>query len=98
MDNFASADTLIDADYDRVIAINLTVPIKLIRAALPHLKETGGGAIVNVARIAGTSGGTSGIAYTASKHGLVSLECSFLLDLSFKNIFYRSKTTTDYHN
>jgi NAD(P)-dependent dehydrogenase (short-subunit alcohol dehydrogenase family) len=37
------------------------------------MKEQKSGSIVNVASKAGMSGASSGIAYTASKHGLVSI-------------------------
>lgn len=54
------------------MAINLTVPVRLMTAVLPLMKEQKKGAIVNVASKAAVSGAAAGIAYTASKHGLVS--------------------------
>lgn len=54
------------------MAINLTVPVRLMTAVLPLMKEQKKGAIVNVASKAAISGAAAGIAYTASKHGLVS--------------------------
>jgi NAD(P)-dependent dehydrogenase (short-subunit alcohol dehydrogenase family) len=55
-------------DWDRVIAVNLTGAFNGIRAVLPHMRARGGGAIVNIASIAGqriSFGGTAN--YTASK-------------------------------
>jgi NAD(P)-dependent dehydrogenase (short-subunit alcohol dehydrogenase family) len=72
-DGWSSADTLQDKEWERVMAVNLTVPIRLMRAVLPTMKEQKSGSIVNVASKAGLSGASSGIAYTASKHGLVLL-------------------------
>lgn len=73
MDNESSVDTLTDEDWDRVIAVNLTAPVKLMRAVLHIMKaQGGGGSIVNVSSKAGTSGASAGVAYTSSKHGLVS--------------------------
>lgn len=72
MDTNNSVDTLTDALWDRCIAVNLTAPVKLMRAAVPHMIKAGGGSIVNVASKAGMSGAAAGVAYTASKHGLVS--------------------------
>lgn len=72
-DGWSSADTLQDEEWEKVIAINLTVPIRLMKAVLPAMKEQKGGSIVNVSSKAGMSGASAGIAYTASKHGLVSL-------------------------
>lgn len=70
MDNSASADTLDDETWERNIEINLTSPVKLMRAVLPSMKAQGYGSIVNVSTKAGNSGAVSGIAYSAAKHGL----------------------------
>lgn len=62
------------ADWDRVIAVNLTGAFNGIQAVLPFMRSRGGGAIVNVASIAGqriSFGGTAN--YTASKAGLLGL-------------------------
>jgi 3-oxoacyl-[acyl-carrier protein] reductase len=61
-------------DWDRVISVNLTGAFNGIQAVLPHLRARGGGAIVNVASIAGVRisfGGTAN--YSASKAGLLGL-------------------------
>lgn len=70
-DGWSSADTIQDEEWERVISINLTVPIRMMRAVLPAMKEQKGGSIINVASKAGISGASAGIAYTSSKHGLV---------------------------
>ncbi|RDW94673.1 hypothetical protein BP5796_00436 [Coleophoma crateriformis] len=70
-DAFAAADTFTDAEFTRVMAINLTVPLHLMRAVLPVMKEQKSGAIVNVASKSALSGAAAGVAYTASKHGLL---------------------------
>jgi NAD(P)-dependent dehydrogenase (short-subunit alcohol dehydrogenase family) len=71
MDTNNSVDTLDDAMWDRVIAINLTAPVKLCRAVIHTMLRQGSGSIVNVASKAGISGSASGVAYTSSKHGIV---------------------------
>jgi len=71
MDTNNSVDTLSDELWERCIAVNLTAPVKLMRAVVPHMIKSGGGSIVNVASKAGISGAVAGVAYTASKHGLV---------------------------
>jgi len=61
-------------DWDRVIAVNLTGAFNGIQTVLPHMRRRGGGAIVNVASIAGqriSFGGTAN--YSASKAGLLGL-------------------------
>ncbi|KAK4167611.1 hypothetical protein QBC43DRAFT_311088 [Cladorrhinum sp. PSN259] len=71
MDNFSSADAVSDQMWQKVMAVNLTVPVMMMRSVLPHMKEHKDGVIVNVASTAGTSGAVAGVAYTASKHGLL---------------------------
>jgi NAD(P)-dependent dehydrogenase (short-subunit alcohol dehydrogenase family) len=70
MDKFASADTVQESDWDRVIMINLTVPVRMMKAVLGQMKEQKSGVIVNVGSHASHSGASAGVAYTASKHGL----------------------------
>src|SRR5205085_9968870 len=62
------------ADWDRVVAVNLRGPFNGTQAVIPHMKARGGGAIVNVASVAGrriSFGG--GANYSASKAGLLGL-------------------------
>jgi NAD(P)-dependent dehydrogenase (short-subunit alcohol dehydrogenase family) len=62
------------ADWDRIMAVNLRGPFNGTQAVIPHMKTRGGGAIVNVASVAGrriSFGG--GANYTASKAGLLGL-------------------------
>ncbi|MFJ4172737.1 SDR family NAD(P)-dependent oxidoreductase [Microbacterium sp. NPDC089696] len=70
-DDFSPAGETTDAVWDRVIAINLTAPFKLMRAVLPIMEKIGRGAILNVSSEAGIRGNASGNAYTASKHGII---------------------------
>ncbi|MFC4138518.1 MULTISPECIES: SDR family NAD(P)-dependent oxidoreductase [unclassified Microbacterium] len=70
-DDFSPAGETPDAVWDRVIAINLTAPFKLMRAVLPVMEAAGRGAILNVSSEAGLRGNASGNAYTASKHGII---------------------------
>jgi 3-oxoacyl-[acyl-carrier protein] reductase len=61
-------------DWDRVIAVNLTGAFNGIQAVLPYMRKRGGGAIINMASIAGqriSFGGTAN--YSASKAGLLGL-------------------------
>ncbi len=60
--------------WERVIAVNLRGPFNGIQAVLPHLRARGGGAVVNIASVAGrriSFGG--GAHYSASKAGLLGL-------------------------
>ncbi|MEN0022220.1 MAG: SDR family NAD(P)-dependent oxidoreductase [Microbacterium sp.] len=70
-DDFSPAGETTDAVWDRVIAINLTAPFKLMRAVLPIMEKAGRGSVLNVSSEAGIRGNASGNAYTASKHGII---------------------------
>lgn len=66
---FVSCEGTSKALWDKIIAINLTGPFLGCKACIPHMRHSGGGAIVNVASIAGWVGG-NGVAYSSSKGGL----------------------------
>jgi NAD(P)-dependent dehydrogenase (short-subunit alcohol dehydrogenase family) len=57
-------------DWARVLAVNLTGPMLVMRAVFPHLRAAGGGTIVNVSSGAGLSPLKHRTAYCASKAGL----------------------------
>jgi NAD(P)-dependent dehydrogenase (short-subunit alcohol dehydrogenase family) len=61
------------AEWNRVIAINLTGSFLTCHAAVPHLLAAGGGSIVNIASIAGLKGQAYSAAYSASKGGVALL-------------------------
>ncbi|MEV6166904.1 glucose 1-dehydrogenase [Streptomyces sp. NPDC051954] len=73
MDRMSALGEVSDAEWERVIRVNLTAPFLLARAVLPHMLAAGKGAIVNTASEAGLRGSAAGAAYTASKHGVVGL-------------------------
>jgi NAD(P)-dependent dehydrogenase (short-subunit alcohol dehydrogenase family) len=73
MDRMSAPADVSDAEWERVIRVNLTAPFLLTRAVLPHMLAAGKGAIVNTASEAGLRGSAAGAAYTASKHGVVGL-------------------------
>jgi NAD(P)-dependent dehydrogenase (short-subunit alcohol dehydrogenase family) len=61
------------AEWDRVIGINLSGPFYCAREAGLQMRETGGGAIVNIASVAGILGIARRPAYTTAKHGIVGM-------------------------
>jgi NAD(P)-dependent dehydrogenase (short-subunit alcohol dehydrogenase family) len=75
-----------DAEWDAIVAVNLTAPMLLCRACLPHMYERGYGRIVNVASVAGKIGLKYGSAYSASKHGLIGFTRSLALEGARKGV------------
>ena len=73
VDRFLAAGEMDDSVWDRVLAVNLTGPMRLMHGVLPGMLAKKAGVIVNIASVAGLEGGLAGAAYTASKHGLIGL-------------------------
>jgi 3-oxoacyl-[acyl-carrier protein] reductase len=71
--NHGDLEGLTEDMWDRILAVNLKGPFFVCRAAIPLLRQGGGGAIVNVASVAGVAGSGSSIAYAASKGGLITM-------------------------
>jgi NAD(P)-dependent dehydrogenase (short-subunit alcohol dehydrogenase family) len=60
-------------DWDRVLAVNLRAPFLLSKVVFPHMREVGGGTIVNISSVAGRRGWANASAYCASKFALTGL-------------------------
>lgn len=71
--------------WAKVIAVNLTGVFLCTKYAIPHLVRTKG-VIVNMASIAGLSGGRMGAAYYASKHGVVGLTRSTAIEYADQGV------------
>ncbi len=75
-----SAEHLSLEDWQRVVAVNLTAPFALARAAMPHMRERGGGLIVNISSVAGRRGWANASAYCATKFALTGLTQSLAVE------------------
>lgn len=64
------AESVAIDDLGKMIDVNLRAPIILSRLALPYLKQAGGGAIINVASLAGRTAVPGAATYSATKFGL----------------------------
>jgi 3-oxoacyl-[acyl-carrier protein] reductase len=70
---FPRLDLLDSGTWDRILETNLRGPFLLSRALAPALKASGAGRIVNIASVGGLNPGSSSIAYSCSKAGLIHL-------------------------
>jgi 3-oxoacyl-[acyl-carrier protein] reductase len=70
---FADLNGLTLEVWDKIMAVNLTGPMRLIKAVAPVMKAQGRGRIVNIASVAGLEPTGSSIAYAVSKAGLIHL-------------------------
>lgn len=82
----ATIDETTEADWDRVLSVNLKGVFLACKAAIPALRARGGGAIVNVASELGLVGGPGTPAYCASKGGVVQLTRALAIDHAADNI------------
>jgi NAD(P)-dependent dehydrogenase (short-subunit alcohol dehydrogenase family) len=74
------------ADWERVVAVNLTGSFLLCRAALPLMVESGGGSIILIASQLGRVGSAGRAAYCATKGALIQLAKVMAIDHAGQNI------------
>jgi meso-butanediol dehydrogenase/(S,S)-butanediol dehydrogenase/diacetyl reductase len=75
--------TVVDIDpelWHRVLETNLTGPLYLMKASIPHMVEAGGGSIINMASLGGLRCLPGMPAYCSSKAGLIMLTKQVALD------------------
>lgn len=74
------------ADWEEILRVNLIGPFLAIKYAAPYMKERGGGSIVCTASVAGIRAGAGGVAYSASKAGVINLVKTAAAQLCDSNI------------
>jgi short-subunit dehydrogenase len=74
------------SDYDDAMQTHFWAPLYLIAAALPHMRNRGGGRIVNIASIGGRIAVPHLVPYSASKFALVGLSDGLRAELARENI------------
>ena len=75
-----------DADWHRVMDLNINAPFYLCRTVLPHMRARGYGRIVNIASIAGKEGNPNMVAYSASKAAVIGLTKSIAKEVATEGI------------
>jgi 2-dehydro-3-deoxy-L-rhamnonate dehydrogenase (NAD+) len=75
-----------DADWRKVMAVNIDGPFYLCRAVLPHMRSRGYGRIVNIASVAGKEGNPNMVAYSASKAAIIGLTKSIAKEVAAEGI------------
>lgn len=86
MDDFTPVVDVSDELWQRVISTNLSGAFYLCREAVSLFLRQGSGNIINMASVSGLFGGRAGLAYTASKHGLIGLTKSIAYQYADKGI------------
>lgn len=68
--------------FDRVMAVNVRGVWLCMKYEIPAMLQSGGGAIVNLASVAGLIGAPGGSAYTASKHAVIGMTKAVALEFA----------------
>jgi 3-oxoacyl-[acyl-carrier protein] reductase len=78
----ADIESATDSVWERTLAVNLGGIRNVSRAAIPHLREAGGGVIVNVSSVHAIATATGVAPYAASKGASLALTRSMAIDLA----------------
>lgn len=82
----APVEEVTPEEWERTLAVNLTGQFLCARLAVPLLKQAGGGAMINMASVAGRLGYPLRTPYAASKWGVIGLTESLAIELGPHNI------------
>jgi 3-oxoacyl-[acyl-carrier protein] reductase len=70
------------ADFQKIYAVNVIGPYQMARAAAPHMRRSGSGAIVNVSSVGSLNGNGSSYSYVTSKAALNTLTLALARNLA----------------
>jgi len=79
-------ESMAEAEFRRVIDINLIAVFLGMKSVIPSLKRAGGGSIINISSVAGLVGTAGTIAYTASKFAVRGMSKTAALELAADKI------------
>ena len=83
---FADVSEITPEQWREVLDTNLSGAFYCCHAAIPHLRQRGGGYIINISSLAGKNSFKGGSAYNASKFGLNGFSEAIMQDLRYDNI------------
>ncbi len=78
--HIGKAHTTVEADFDRVMSVNVKGVYNCLFATIPHMQRQGGGVILNLASVAATVGLVDRFAYSASKGAVLAMTLSVAKD------------------
>jgi NAD(P)-dependent dehydrogenase (short-subunit alcohol dehydrogenase family) len=86
MANIGTVETTSATDFERVMRVNVSSYFYATKAVVGHMRDTGGGAILNMASIAGSSGLADRFAYSTSKGAVIAMTFSVARDFLKHNV------------
>jgi 2-keto-3-deoxy-L-fuconate dehydrogenase len=84
--HIGTVESTSEEDFDRVIRVNVKGFYNCLHAVVGHMKRSGGGVILNLASIAGSSGLADRFAYSTSKGAVIAMTYSVAKDYLAHNI------------
>ena len=86
MSGFKIATETLEMEWEYAMAVDLKGPFLMSKACIPHMQESSGGSVINIASVGGLVGFASYAAYCTAKGGLVQLTKSVAIDYGKDNI------------
>lgn len=80
------AESLTDEQWEQTFNINVRAVWQLSRAVLPHLRNVGGGSIINIGSVLSFVGARNRVAYSASKGAVLAMTKAMALDHAAEKI------------
>jgi len=84
--HIGTVETTTEADFDRLVRVNIKGFYNCLHAVIPHMRERGGGVILNMASIAGSAGLPDRFAYSMTKGAVIAMTYSVARDYLAHNI------------
>ena len=84
--HIGTVESTTEADFDRLFRVNVKGFYNCMHACVPHMRTNGGGVILNIASIAGSSGLSDRFAYSMTKGAVIAMTYSVARDYLASNI------------
>ena len=84
--HIGTVESTVEADFDRLVRINIKGFYNCMHVMVPHMRDQGGGVILNMASIAGSAGLPDRFAYSMTKGAVIAMTYSVARDYLAHNI------------
>lgn len=84
--HIGTVETTPETDFDRLVRVNIKGFYNCMQAVVPHMRERGGGVILNMASIAGSAGLADRFGYSMTKGAVIAMTYSVARDYLAHNI------------
>ena len=84
--HIGTVESTTEADFDRLLRVNVKGFYNCMHVTVPHMREQGGGVILNMASIAGSAGLPDRFAYSMTKGAVIAMTYSVARDYMAHNI------------